>query len=948
MSANRFRLRGIFIAALWACSAAPSLAQGVGAIGGTVMDSSGAVLPGASVTLSSAEGGVLGGNQERVTDERGVYQFQRLVPGTYIVRAQLAGFRPVEQRNIIVMADATARADLTLQIGQLEEGVIVTGEAPLLDTTSALRQTVLSQEVLQTLPNRMDVWSIARAVPNLIVNRTDVGGTASFRQATITVHGTSNEGGYVIDGMNVSSTSGFGITSTFYIIPWAFAEANYQAGNAPAESSRGGLLYNMITRTGSNQLRGGVAGNYTGSALVSANVSPELSTQVLRSIPALVREANPNLKPGSDVKFFYDYGGWLAGPIKRDKLWFSSSWFYQQILQHELGSYSPDGSPVPDDSLIWNNANKVSWQVNPTSQLSYFNTIQRKDEKHITSGGVFQDIGATTHNRKTPHVHQVKWTTTLSSKMVFDASGSSMTVNDVYNPAAEAKVGAMAAFDQILNTEIGIAPTHRNTHYRRRGFRMNANFFTLSHDIKAGYQFEHAQTDNTVISHSENMRAVFRSGVPDAANTYTTPSYVDQKDLEHAMYVQDRWQPMRRLTLNLGLRFDTNYGWVDAVCQEATVFVVARCFESRKGFPDFKDINPRFSAIYDIVGDGRTALKFSANRYVVPIGVSIVNRVSPTGVASDTRRWTACGPGQTSACDLNGDLRPQVNELGPSSGYPTGAATRYADGYSRPYAREYSIELQREFPGNVVASAGYTRRERRDDFGQRNVAVPPSGYIPITVTEINSGRAVTVYNRLPALRGLTETLWDNEEEMDSTYDGATISLNRRLRNGWMVSSGLSLGRTIGYVGIADLNNPNSKEFSRGVMGNDVPVSFRLTGLYELPYAVSVSGTYQYQSGFPEQMTVSVGNNTFALTQGTQSVAVEERGAVRLPATNQLDVSVRKAFRSRSVVVQPRFDIYNLANAATPTSRVEVAGPNFGVINAITGGRLIKMGMSIDF
>jgi Carboxypeptidase regulatory-like domain len=948
MRTRLFLLRGILFASVWLCGGVPAVAQGVGAIGGTALDPSGAVLPGVTVTLSSAQGGTVGGSQERVTDERGAYQFLRLVPGTYIVRGQLAGFRPVEQRNVVVTADATARADLALAIGQVEEGVIVTGEAPLLDTTSALRQTVLSQEVLQTLPNRIDVWSIARAIPNLIVNRTDVGGTASFRQATVTVHGTSNEGGYVIDGMNVSSTSGFGITSTFYIIPWAFAEANYQAGNAPAESSRGGLLYNMITRTGTNQLRGGVATNYTGSPLVSKNVSPELSAQVLRSIPASVRAANPNLQPSSDVRYFYDYGGWLGGPIKRDKLWFSSSWFYQQILQHALGSYSPDGSPVPDDSYIWNNANKVAWQVDSSSQLSYFNTIQRKVEKHVADPGVFQEIGATTHNGKTPHVHQVKWTSSLSSKMVFDASASSMTVNDVYNPPPEAAPGAIAAFDQLLNTQMGVAPTHRNTYYRRRGFRSNINFFTVAHDVKAGYQFEHAQTDNTVISHSNSMRAVFRSGVPDAVNTYTTPSFVDQKDLEHALYVQDRWQPTRKLTVNLGLRFETNYGWVDAVCQEATAFVVARCFDAQKGFPDFKDVNPRLSAIYDLAGDGRTALKFSANRYVVPIGVSVVNRVSPSGVVSDSRRWTACGVGQTSACDLNGDLRPQLNELGPSSGYPTGSTTRYADGYSRPFAREYSIELQREFAGNIVASAGYTRRQRLEELGQRNVAVPASAYIPLTVTEVNSGRPVTVYNRDPSLRGLTETVWDNESELDSVYDGATFSVNKRMSDGWMVSSGLSLGKTMGYVGIADQNNPNSKEFSRGVLGNDVPVSFRLTGLYELPFRVSLSGTYQYQTGFPEQNTVSVGNNTVALTQGTQSVFIEPRGATRLPATNQLDISLRKAFRSGSRVFQPRLDVYNLGNVATITSRVTVAGPNFGVVDEVTRGRLIKLGMSVDF
>ena len=80
------------------------------------------------------------------------YQFQRLVQGSYTVKATMQGFRPVEQRNITVSADATARADLSLPLGQLEEGVVVSGEAPLLDTTSALRQTVFSQETLERSP----------------------------------------------------------------------------------------------------------------------------------------------------------------------------------------------------------------------------------------------------------------------------------------------------------------------------------------------------------------------------------------------------------------------------------------------------------------------------------------------------------------------------------------------------------------------------------------------------------------------------------------------------------------------------------------------------------------------------------------------------------------------------------------------------------------------------
>src|SRR4029077_12012964 len=110
----------------WMCGTLPAMAQGVGAIGGTVSDPSAAVLPGVTVTLSNPRG-TIGGNQETVTDARGAFQFIRLVPGVYTVKADLAGFRAAIQENVVVNADATARVDLRLEIGTLEEGVLVKG-----------------------------------------------------------------------------------------------------------------------------------------------------------------------------------------------------------------------------------------------------------------------------------------------------------------------------------------------------------------------------------------------------------------------------------------------------------------------------------------------------------------------------------------------------------------------------------------------------------------------------------------------------------------------------------------------------------------------------------------------------------------------------------------------------------------------------------------------------
>jgi hypothetical protein len=714
--------------------------------------------------LASAQGGTLGGSQETVSDARGNYQFLRLPPGTYSVRGQMQGFRPLEQRNIVVSADATARADLTLQLGQLEEGIVVSGEAPLLDTTSALRQTVLSQETLQALPNRMDVWAITRVIPSVVTSKVDVGGSESFQQSGITVYGTSNENGYYIDGMNVSSTQSNGGIATFYLDPYAFAEGNFQQGNAPAESSTGGLVFNMISRTGTNQFHGG--GNFAGtnSGLTSNNVSDNVAADILRSVPASVKAARPDLKPSADLRYFYDWGTWLAGPLKKDKLWFSASFHHQQVLQYLVGSYNPDGRSVPDDNFMWNFSGKLAWQMSQPSQLSWFYIIQRKVNDHRASTTAFSETGATTYNPKTPQLHQVKYTRAFGAKMVLDASGSVNRVDDYQpwpiegdTPGCTAAVnkngcfdGLIAGFDSITNTNLRILPTYRDLPNTRVFVRGSASVFTGAHDIKAGYVFDYAY-DELLFFSSSGMRAIYRSGVPDSVNTYNTPARSIPENIQQGYFVQDKWVPLPKLTLNLGLRLDTNYGWSRALCQEATPFIEARCFDEIKGVPDFTSLNPRFSMIYDLAGDGRTALKFAANRYITPLGSTVSDRVNPVSLANDTRVWTACAPGQTSACDLNGDLLPQVNELGPSNGYNFGQLARYADGYGWPYALEYSAELQRQLPGNVVATVGFTRRERKGNFGNRNEAVPTSTYTPLTVTEANSGRTVTVYNQAPAL-----------------------------------------------------------------------------------------------------------------------------------------------------------------------------------------------------
>jgi hypothetical protein len=315
-------------------------------------------------------------------------------------------------------------------------------------------------------------------------------------------------------------------------------------------------------------------------------------------------------------------------------------------------------------------------------------------------------------------------------------------------------------------------------------------------------------------------------------------------------------------------------------------------------------------------------------------------------VTSDTRSWR----------DLNGDSIPQAGELGPSTGFNLGTVNRFSPDLDWPTASEYAVELQHQLPAGVVVSATYTHRKTTNNIAGTNLAVPTETYIPLQVTEVNSGRQVTVYNQDPALRGRLDVLFDNASELDNEYNGVDLTVQKRLTNRWMVMGGASFGKATGDIYCTTtgtsactsyLNNPNFA-FRRGVAGFDRPYAISMSGLYELPYAVTVSGTYVRDAGFPEQTTVLVSGSTVALTQVSQSITVEPRATTRLPALNQLDLSIKRTWRVGATSIEPRLDLYNLANSATILGRITQLGSTYGRVANIQRGRLIKVGFNVDF
>src|SRR5262249_47324348 len=152
------------------------------------------------------------------------------------------------------------------------------------------------------------------------------------------------------------------------------------------------LNFNMITRSGTNQLHGGAMFDGTTPSLArSRNYSPELRTQLLSGVPAKALAANPNIEPNADIRKMTDFGGWIGGPIMKDKLWFAGTWHDQRLDRFVLGSYNENGTQVIDDNIMWNTSGKISWQMGKSAQLSYFNNVQYKLIGHRSGGPAFAD-----------------------------------------------------------------------------------------------------------------------------------------------------------------------------------------------------------------------------------------------------------------------------------------------------------------------------------------------------------------------------------------------------------------------------------------------------------------------------------------------------------------------------------------------------------------------------
>jgi hypothetical protein len=430
---------------------------------------------------------------------------------------------------------------------------------------------------------------------------------------------------------------------------------------------------------------------------------------------------------------------------------------------------------------------------------------------------------------------------------------------------------------------------------------------------------------------------------------YNTPTNPKNLATVTGFFLQDSWS-MNRLTLNLGARWDKYVGKLPEQGAPAGRFVGVRSIPETPIIDHSRGVW-RLGASYDLTGTGRTAVKASYSRYALQVGIDRVTNLNPLGDGSRTCPWT----------DPNGDGRFTENEVNVAqcSAFSGGVNTRYADGIRWPYSDEVTAGIETQLPGAVRMGAMFYYRTNRDQFGQRNEAVPTSTYTAHTIAIPSNGTGVTsatIYNLRSDLVSAQDLVRFNADYLDTEYKGIEFTATKRFTQKWQMQAGFTIGKNTGGVTGSgnDLNDPNNTLFPQGVIGNDSETALRLSGSYELPWQINFAGSVIANNGYPYETTyqltrANAATQGITLTRANQTIQLAERGDERYPNVVMADIRLSRRFRfagNRSF--QPEISIFNITNADTVVAHTVAIGGNYLRPTQILAPRIARIGFSLNF
>jgi outer membrane receptor protein involved in Fe transport len=577
-----------------------------GTIDGRVSDESRAAVPGASITAKS---GATGLTRTGTVSTAGTYRLASLPAGRYDVSAQLTGFATQVIKDVEVLVGSETTVDFTMKVATVSETITVTTETPLIQTTTSDIGQVITSKLVENMPlNGRKFQDLSLLVPGTRSSnyydptKTEVGGIsyggATGRNVIISVDGADDNDGVVRGLLQQFSNDA--------ILEYKVTTNRY---GAEFGRSTGGVV-NVVTKSGTNDFHGG-------AFVYGRNESLDSKTFF---------EDKLNL-PKPPFKQ-WQYGATLGGPIEKDKAHFFLS--YERNQRDDYATVNTNGAlPSQEGSFPQPFRNnfvlaKVDFQWNESNTLVARYGLEDNNRTHDFIGGSTLASSGALNTNKT-HSGVLKNTTVLGNSklnelvLTYQHFENNITAEDNSKPGI---VTPDFTFGANLNTP---QQTIQQRFQVRDDFSFRKENWGGDHAFKVGAELMRSHFGGFFVptlyglftfSHSlgSNLNTYLNS-IADSFSGSAGNNSFDDNWTYVAGYVQDDWKPTRRLTLNLGVRYEIQFGPYSNRFDTIGIRAVSAAGYPSQRQQDYKDISPRVGFAYDINGDGKAVVRGGYGRY---------------------------------------------------------------------------------------------------------------------------------------------------------------------------------------------------------------------------------------------------------------------------------------------------------------------------------------------
>ena len=950
---SRGLLGVVLVSALLSVSTAWAQTQ-TGEIFGKVNDPSGAVLPGTTVILTSP---ALIQPQSTTAAASGSYRFPNLAIGVYTVTFELTGFKRVIRPEVRIQAGFNAEVNGRLELSSVEETVTVTGQSPIIDVRSNTLGTNFGKELLEAIPSARDPWVILEQTPGMVMNVQNVGGNASGQQASFGAHGSSANQQWNLDGATITDMAA-GSSPTYFDFD-SFDEIQITTAGGDASQEASGVAINFVTKSGSNKLKGS-------ARLFDANKQFQAS-----NTPAEVAAQGGGA--GNPLKDVIEYGMEIGGPIVRDKAWFWGAVSRQNIKVGVLGFLKPgapanstDADDLETDLTTLNNQNlklNYGWSARHKSTLLYTRGDKARNARGASST---TKIEATTRQTGPTNYYKAEHQWVASDRLMVEGEYSYNNAGFLLNFHED----SLATVQRLLYVDLGntlersgslsdnIRPTYES--------RLDGNYFLPSflggdHSTKFGVRWRSTPYETISKTGGGATARIRSSGVNEA--DITRDGDTSREMWQYSVYFSDSYKA-KRTTLTWGIRFDHQDDRAIAADIAANPILPdllpAVKFTGADSGATYDDLAPRAALAYDLRGNGQTVLKASAARYY-GLGIYTAGTISPTGQTTLSYFWN----------DTNGDRVIQRAELDfargfratPSANYdpsnPASVTTpaKVDPNLENDITDEFVASIDHELMPDLAVGVSYIWRKYHN-FQASYRDVTSGSYSPVTYVDACGNTSCsqpsytgTYYQRADGLPVATQL---RNDDTYRDYNGIEITARKRFSNKWLMNSSFTLNNTvINYPRVEDYStsaDPTNFDYINGSDSsglNGARWTAKLSGMYALPWNMSVAAFYNLRDGLQFNRTILTPNRTGSL--GTVSVLIEPQGTSHYPTFSQIDLHWDKGFLFGQRRIQLNVDAFNLSNAATVLARQtrqDFAQANY--VTSILAPRVVRFGLKVNF